>query len=126
MKSFLCALCIAALVIAGSIAYTRHIDKLSQELLEENRTVTALVERDDFGGAGEALAGLCDYVQEKKTALAAMGNHEEIDKIEIYLAELEQYINGGMKTDALARCGVLEKLFEYMPKNYRLRAENIL
>ena len=126
MKSFLCALVIAVVMVAGSFFYTRHIDKISDELTNGNQLIIELVEKGDFSAAVGVVNQLSDFVADKKAVLAATGNHEEIDKIEIYLAELEQYLKDGVRTDALARCSILDKLFEYMPKNYRLRTENIL
>ena len=58
--------------------------------------------------------------------LAATGNHEEIDKIEITIAELKEYILQHSKADALAHTEALNVLFRHLPKNYKLRTENIL
>ena len=51
---------------------------------------------------------------------------EEIDKIELYLDELSEFIGNTTRPDALARCKSLRTLFDNLPKNYRIRAENIL
>ena len=53
MKSFITSLVIAAFIIAGSIAYGMHIDKISSELLTINTRLTDEVEADDFAGARE-------------------------------------------------------------------------
>ena len=56
---------------------------------------------------------------------ASTGNHQEIDNIEMSLAELKRYIEGHQKYDALAKSQVLDFLFHHLPKNSRLKTENI-
>ncbi len=66
------------------------------------------------------------YLDENSTVLAATGNHEDFDKIEMNISEVEGYINGGEQTDAVSHCRVLGFLFEHLPKNYKFKLENIL
>ena len=126
MKSFITSLVIAAFIIAGSIAYGMHIDKISSELLTINTRLTDEVEADDFAGARETADEVQTYFNKKRAMLGATDNHETLDKIEINLQELFSYVEGGQKTDALSRCRVLGYLYEHLPRNYKLRFENIL
>ena len=126
MKSFITSLVIAAFIIAGSIAYGMHIDKISSELLTINTRLTDEVEADDFAGARETADEVQEYFNKKRAMLGATDNHETLDKIEINLQELFSYVEGGQKTDALSRCRVLGYLYEHLPRNYKLRFENIL
>ena len=126
MKSFITSLVIAAFIVAGSIAYGMHIDKISSELVSINTRLTDAIESDDFDGAGEIVDEVQSYFDKKRAMLGATDNHEVLDKIEINIQELSSYVEGGQKTDALSRCRVLGYLYEHLPKNYKLKFENIL
>ena len=65
-------------------------------------------------------------IERADDVLAATGNHEDFDKIEMNISEVEGYINGGEQTDAVSHCRVLGFLFEHLPKNYKFKLENIL
>ena len=126
MRSFIIAICLAAVMVAGSLIYTSSIERISTELSNGNQLVTSLVDNRDFSSAAQVLSQIKAHMEDKKTLLAATGNHEEINKIELYMAELEEYINGKNRVDALAKCRALQQVFEHLPKNYKLKAENIL
>ena len=116
MKGVIASAVIAAVIVAGRVAYTNHIDKVSRELGEINDRVMAFLYDGDYESAGD----------ENRTVLAATGNHEDFDKIEMNISEVEGYINGGEQTDAVSHCRVLGFLFEHLPKNYKFKLENIL
>ena len=126
MKSFITALVIAAVMVAGSIFYSAHLDDLSKEMAKDNEEITRLINEEDYEKAREKVQELSDFVDEKKIALATTMDHADLDKIEINLSELHGYVEGEMKTDSLARCKVLDVLFNHLPKNYKLKLENIL
>ncbi len=126
MKSFITSLVIAAFIIAGSIFYGMHIDNVSSELMTMNERITHEVEEADFKGAKSAADELQSYFDKKRALLGATDNHETLDKIEINLQELFSYIEGSQRTDALSRCNVLGYLYKHLPRNYKLRFENIL
>ena len=96
MKGVIASAVIAVVIVAGSVAYTNHIDKVSRDLGEINDRVMAFLYDEDF------------------------------DKIEMNISEVEGYINGGEQTDAVSHCRVLGFLFEHLPKNYKFKLENIL
>lgn len=120
------AIILAVVVVSGSMLYSSHIDKVSKEMVETNQQIQQSIMGDDFEEAKKGVEQLNTYIDEKKFTLAATINHEVIDKIEMYLSELSQYIEGGNKVDALARIDVLDVLLEHIPKNYKLKIENIL
>ena len=119
MKGVIASAVIAVVIVAGSVAYTNHIDKVSREL-------GAFLYDGDYESAGDEIEKLVQYLDENSTVLAATGNHEDFDKIEMNISEVEGYINGGEQTDAVSHCRVLGFLFEHLPKNYKFKLENIL
>ncbi|MCD8179895.1 MAG: DUF4363 family protein [Firmicutes bacterium] len=126
MKGVIISICIAAVIAAGSAAYTKHIENVSDELGEISGQITEHLESGDYAAAAEMARLLGEYLDRERTVLAMTGNHEEIDKIEMNISEMTEYIDGGQRTDALSRCRVLNFLFEHLPKNYEMRWENIL
>ena len=126
MKGVIISLCIAIVLVVGSIAYTNHIDSVSEEFAQMNQRVIEALEAEDYETAKTETEKMEKYLDKKSTVLAATGNHEELDNIEMNLSELSGYVDGGKQTDALAHCNVLGFLFEHLPKNYKLKLENIL
>lgn len=126
MKSVVISIIIAAIVVEGSLIYTRCLEKTSAELMTINEQVSKYLDGDDFSGAESEIEHLKAYLNSRRAVLDAIGNHEDMDKIEMSLYELEEYAKGEKKTDALSRCHVLDFLFEHLPLNYKLKPENIL
>ena len=126
MKSVIISAVLAAIMITGALVYTNRLDNVSRNLLEMNESVSEYLKREDYNLALAQINTIKEYLEKKHTLLAAMGNHEELDKIEMNISELQKYTEGEMQTDALSRCQVLDFLFEHMPKNDYVRLENIL
>ena len=126
MKSFITALVIAAVIFIGSMFYNRELDSLSETMLDYNNQIMNMLHNEDYPGAAGQVQALTDYVETKKIPLSMIIDHATLDKIENSLAELAGYVEGRAKTDALAKSRTLDVLFQYIPKNYKLRLENIL
>lgn len=126
MKSVVVSVIIAVIVVAGSLFYTRSLEKVSGELIEINKQISERIEAEDYSGANSEIERLSSYLDSRRAVLDAIGDHEEMDNIEMNLSELEEFAKGEKKTDALSRCRVLDFLFEHLPLNYKLKLENIL
>ena len=97
MKGVIASAVIAAVIVAGSVAYTNHIDKVSRELGEINDRVMAFLYDGDYESAGDEIENLVQYLDENRTVLAATGNHEDFDKIEMNISEVEGILTAGSK-----------------------------
>ena len=126
MKSVIAALILVCAVVVGSTLYTAELIHVSEELSEMNASVKSSLENNYIDNANREIEHMKSYLRNKEPILSAIGDHNELDNIEINLAELEQYTKGENVTDALAKSKVLEFLFEHMPENYRLMLRNIL
>lgn len=126
MKSVIISIAIAALIVAGSLFYTKNLDKVSEELRGINGKISEYIEGGDYFAADAEIDRLVSRFNSRRAVLDMIGDHEETDKIEINLYELTEYSRGQKQTDALSRCRVLDFLFEHLPQNYRLKFENIL
>lgn len=125
MKSFITAMLISAAMIIVSIIYTYHIDSVSKFLISENKKAIENILNEDFEKAAENIQAISTYIETKKITLSATLDHTEIDGIESALAELSQYTDCKNKTDALAKASALNVHLEHLPKNYKLKIENI-
>lgn len=126
MKGVVISMCIAVVMVVSSIAYSSHMKKVSEELVGINDNIMVCLMKEDYEGAKDELGSLIEYIERNRTMLAAIGDHEEFDKIEMNIAEMAGYINGQEKTDAMSRCRVMDFLFEHLPKNYEMKLENVL
>ena len=126
MKGVIISVCIAAIIVTGSIVYTKHMGKVSEELGNINDEIMDKLEEENYESAMAKIKELSDYLDKNRTVLAATGNHEEFDKIEMNISEMLGYTEGGQQTDAVSCCKVLSLLFKHIPKNYEMKLENIL
>lgn len=126
MKSVITACFLSVAVLCGSAAYTYKTDLTTEKMHNINSNITEALENNDFFGAKEKAAELEKYIEESTVILETLGNHEETDKIKMNLSELERFIFGEKRTDALAKCGVLEFLIRHLRESSHLTLENIL
>ena len=126
MKSVIVAFVLSAAVVLGSMAYTRKMDEVTGEMEDINSAITLCLENDNFSGAGEKTELLKSCIERNAVLMETMGNHEETDKIKMKLSELERFIAGEKRTDALSKCGVLEFLIKHLRDVSHLTIENIL
>lgn len=126
MKSFITSLIIAIIIISSSFFFTHSIEKTSKKLLKDNREIIELIENNDYENAYSLTKDMQEYVNKKKISLAVIMDHGDLDKIESSIAELESYIDHEIKSDALAKCNTLDVIIRHMPKNYKLKIENVL
>lgn len=126
MRSLIISLVLAAVILTGGIFYTSMIEDISDDFSQINSELMYYVDKEDYQSALGKAEEMKKYLDEKSTLLAAMGNHEEIDEIEGTLEELTSYIKDEKKADAGSKCSSLGFLFKHLPRNFKLKAENIL
>lgn len=126
MKTFFISIGIGVLVVAVSVFYTYRLEKVSENLVMNNRALIEALENDDFEKSEILTDEMEEYINKKKTVLAVVVDHEDLDKIEFAVAELKGYVQYGVKADAVSKCTSLDVLLRHMPKNYKLKVENVL
>lgn len=126
MKSLIISLSLAVVVVVFSVGYTFKIDTVANELRELNNEIAISLKDENYESALEKADKLSGCIEDKKTLMEAIGNHEEIKSIEMNIAEMKEYIRGSARSDALSKCALLDFLFGYLPEGYHLKAENIL
>ncbi len=126
MKSFIISVIIGILVVWGCMYSTHCIERVSAELKEDNKKIVEFLKKDDYEEAEKVADNMSEYLDKEKTRLAIIMDHTDLDKIELGIAELEGYIEGKIKTDALAKCSMIDVMVRHMPKNYKVKFENVL
>lgn len=125
MKSFIAALVLFAVLVAGGIFFVEYIDDISEQMLAQNTEITSLIENERFSEAKPLVKKLSEFIEQKRAIILTTMDHSYVDTIELYICELEKYVEYRGKSDALAKSNVLNKLFKNLPRNYKLKWENI-
>ena len=126
MKSLIVSGVIAVCIIVGSIFYSNYINDLSKEMCNYGNEIKTSIAEENYSKAVDKISLLEAYIDKKKPALASTSDHCIPDSIEKDIAELRVYTSMKQKSDALAKCELLNFHFEHIPKGYKLKLENIL
>lgn len=126
MKSFICAVLIFVLILAGAAAYTQVLNVTTDELINHLFVVEYYIAADDWSACGKAFDILKNEWAVTEKWLKAIVSHREIDQIQIALCELEGCIRVKNKDDATVKVVVLRQLFRLIPANESLSFVNIL
>lgn len=126
MKVFITAIVISVILFGGSIICTARLDRLANMMLDENKKATEYIADKNFDMALEHIQTISSGIDERKNLLAMAFDHSELDKIEGALSEMKAYTENCDKTNALAKASALNIYLEHLPKNYKLKIENIL
>ncbi len=126
MRSVIITLIIGVLMVGGSVFYTSHLTKQSNNLLEITKDIKSAVKNEDYSAAKSGIKKLDKTVTEFEKFFLATGDHIEMDNIKINISELKSFAEHEMQSDAMGKLYVLEFLFEHLPHNSRVRIGNIL
>lgn len=126
MRSLIASVLLGLLIIWGSTAYTSGLEKISEGLIIKNASVREYIKSEDYNQALYGIKELRKSLEQNRGLLEMTGKHNETDEIEIGISELEVYTQAQKQDDALAKCALIDFLLEHLPKNFKLRIENIL
>lgn len=125
MKSLIIAVTIAVLIIFGGIYATEKIEDVSNDLIKITEDANKAVQKDDYKKAGALGDELKSIVEKNYNVFASCVDHSELEKIDMNLDQMQVYIEERQKADSLAYINVLLGLFEHLPKDYKLKLENV-
>lgn len=126
MKSLLVAVLIAIVIIFSGIYSTKKLEDMSLCLIEICNQANDEIKAENFKKAEEYVKIMELCVEENYTMFASTIDHNEVDKIDMNIDQMRIYIEERQKADALAYGNVLIGLIEHLPKDHKLRIENIL
>lgn len=125
MKSLITALIIAGVIVAGGLYCTNQVEELMAELTKKSDSIAENINNDGYDSAKDILLGIEKSLENDAVILASYLDHNELDKIEVAVAQLEVYLERKEKTPALAGVNTLKRYFRRIPKDYRVKLENI-
>ena len=126
MKSLIIAIIIGTATVLGSVGYTNHLEKISADMVDKNNDIRNDIMSHNYSSAANKTREFSEYVREKRTILDAVGNHQELDEIERNLSELAAFAEDEMHGDAISKCYSLDFLLRALPRNFKIKIENIL
>ena len=126
MKSLIIAVIIASIIVFGGVYATNKLSDVSENLIDMCEEMNESIEENDFKKADKLIEKISKYVDENYVMFATSIDHNEIDKIEMNVNQMKSYIKEKQKADALSFGNVLLGLFEHLPKDYKLKLENII
>lgn len=126
MKILLIALLFSVAIAVSSIFYSGKVKNITKDLLETNNQIIELVESNNYDDAYSYCENMCKYLENNIVTLSTVNNHEDIDMLALYMAQLSEYIRCEQKHDALALCNALKVLCEHLPHAHKIQSENIL
>ena len=126
MKSFIIAMIIFVLIIAGSGYYTYALSKSIDNIEAKLSDVENNISEEKWEECKAKTEALMQDWEETQKWLKAIVNHKEIDLIIQTLYEMKGYIQAENKEEALVKAGVLKMFFRHIPENESLSLINIL
>lgn len=126
MKNLIIAIFIAVLIIFGGTYSTEKLIDLSETLINLCEKAGEAINNDDFETAEYLVEEMEKRVEDNYNVFAVSIDHNEIDEIEKNIYQMQVYVHENQKADALAYGNVLIGLFEHLPKDYKLKIENVL
>ncbi len=126
MKSLIVAIIIAFSIILTGVYSTKKLEDMSEYLIEMCDKTNKEIENDNFEKAEEYILEIEDFVEENYTMFASTIDHNEIDKIDMNIDQMKTYVAQGIKADSLSYGNILLGLIEHLPKDHRLKIENVL
>ncbi len=126
MKSVLIAVLIALVIIFSGIYSTEKLEDMSVYLIDKCNQANEEIKAENFENAEKYVSEIESFVEENYTMFASTIDHNEVDKIDMNIDQMKIYIKEHQKADALAYGNVLIGLIEHLPKDHKLKIENIL
>ena len=126
MKAFICAMVILALVITGASLYAYNLGRTVDRLEAAAAVMADYAVVEDWPGCRSALSDFFEDWNKVYPHLEFFIHHNDIDRINQLLYEIEGYTTVENRDDFLVKCGVIRMLIHQIPDNERFTLENIL
>ncbi len=115
-----------AVVIAGSGLLAQcYLDRSADELTSRLARVQQAVERRDWRDGESSFAALDERWNAVGSNWALFTDHQELDRLEMELVRLGEFIQTGDYVNAKAEAGEAEALIRHIPERERLSWRNI-
>ena len=111
MKSFIIAMVIFAVLLAGGTAFNLCLNETSKELLSSCEAINDDIAQEKMQDAYDKATKLSEYIDGKKPLLSSILDHSNIDEIEKEISGLLGYTEQQDKTNAVVSIKELKHMF---------------
>ena len=125
MKSLIAVIILSAAIIGGGIYCTKQTDRLTDEFTAKTEEMSKEIEKESFEKASELLDDVKKTIEENSVLLASYIDHGELNKIDLYISQLEVYLRQQEKESALVYGNTLNRLFVTLTEDYKVKLENV-
>ncbi len=126
MKSFLCAMLLAAFIIVGAGTYSYFLKNTMTDLETYVTIVKNYAENENWEACQPATQELLEKWKKTENWLMTVIGHREINRIQETLSEIEGYATTENQEEMLVKTGVLKMLFQQILINEEVSLVNIL
>lgn len=125
MKIIVFLLILTILIVGSGLWMEKYLIISSEELAAHFEHLEQALSIQDWEEAGTVLNNSWDIWHKIKKNWAPLIDHEEIDKMDLSVARVAQYVNSKQHSLALAELSVLKLLIRHIPEKESLNLQNI-
>ena len=126
MKTFLVAMLVLIILIAGILVYSSTLKNIERDLLSDIEDISDSVNREDWVNANKQTKTLTEKWTKHEVILAMFNDHEDLDKIRLSIGNLKESISYKNSEQTKKAITEIKILLERLKKNDSLSLENIL
>ncbi len=126
MKSFIVAIVIAALLVAGSIWHRIYVGETTEEIITTTEQVVSAMESMDFRAASDYTDKLEEVIVREERMLGVICDHKDYYEIKRAVGELAAYIEKEDVGESLAHCSAIKIMTERISEISKPYISNIL
>lgn len=115
MRAALLSFVILALLVGGGIVSYLYVNNTSRFLSNQLSETAIFVRQDNWTASGEKLNWVEKSWKQTSKRWSMIVDHEEIDKIEMAMVRLREFVQEKDKGLALAELAAAKKLVEHIP-----------
>lgn len=126
MRTLMTIFIILVLLLGGSFTSYQYLEASTQALDSQLAAVEQSISRQQWEAAQKALNTTQQNWDKSKTWWTILLDHQEIDKIDLYLKRLDKYLLTQNLPLSLGEVSSLELLINHISDTEKLNLENIL
>jgi hypothetical protein len=125
MKIIVFMLILAIVIVGSGLWMEKYLAVSSEKLAAHFEHLEQALTAENWSEAGAILNGSWEAWNKTKKNWAPLIDHEEIDKLDLAVARITQYVNNKEHSLALAELAVLKLLVRHIPEKEAVNLQNI-
>jgi hypothetical protein len=125
MKNVVISLIMLIIMVIGITFSLKYLNKVSHDLGKLNDEIEQYITEDNWDKAYKSSIDYTEKWENYSKKVKLFIDHQEMDKIEIELFKLPQYIKEMTKDESLASVHVLKSLVDHISELEKVNIQNI-